>query len=111
MTENKKHQLDELAVSDILSYLGARVSSMEEYIRRREQLETRQDALVLPKDILGLWEQTICEIRAEIKSWDLIGPHTTDYAKGLCDKLEHSMCGISGGNYPIKYQIEGALRD
>lgn len=34
MTEDKKYQLDELTVTDILSYVGARVSSMEEHIRR-----------------------------------------------------------------------------
>lgn len=37
MTEDKKYQLDELTVTDILSYLGARVSSMEEHIRRAEK--------------------------------------------------------------------------
>lgn len=34
MTEDKKYQLDELTVTDILSYVGVRVSSMEEHIRR-----------------------------------------------------------------------------
>lgn len=28
------------------------------------------DELKLPKDILGLWEQTVCEIRGEIKAQD-----------------------------------------
>ncbi len=60
----------------------------------------------VPKDILGLWEQTVCEIRSEIKSWDLVGPHTVDYAKELCDKLEKSMCALAGGHYPLKYKIE-----
>ena len=64
------------------------------------------EQLTLPKDILGLWEQTVCEIRSEIKSWDLKGPHVSDYAKELCDKLEHSMCAIAGGNYSLRYAIE-----
>ena len=62
--------------------------------------------LTLPEDILGLWEQTVCEIRSEIKSWDLKGPHVSDYAKELCDKLEHSMCAVAGGNYSLRYTIE-----
>lgn len=99
MTEDRKHQLDELAVTDILSYLGTRVSSMEEHIRREKA------GLTLPKDILGLWEQTVCEIRGEIKSWDLIGPHTKQYAKELCDKLEHSMCALASGPYGLRYSI------
>ena len=61
--------------------------------------------LTLPKDILGLWEQTVCEIRSEIKSWDLKGPHVSDYAKELCDKLEHSMCAVAGGPYSLRYSI------
>lgn len=93
MTEDKKHQLDKLAVSDILSYLGARVTSMEEHIR-------------IERGILGLWEQTVCEIRGEIKSWHLIGPHTKQYATELCDKLEHSMCALAGGPYKLKYSLE-----
>ena len=64
------------------------------------------DELSLPKDILSLWEQTVCEIRGEIKSWDLKGPHVSDYAKELCDKLEHSMCALAGGNYSLRYDIE-----
>ena len=63
------------------------------------------EQLTLPKDILGLWEQTVCEIRSEIKSWDLKGPHVSDYAKELCDKLEHSMCAATGGPYSLRYSI------
>ena len=63
------------------------------------------EQLTLPKDILGLWEQTLCEIRSEIKSWDLKGPHVSDYAKELCDKLEHSMCAVAGGPYSLRYSI------
>ena len=59
------------------------------------------EQLTLPKDILGLWEQTVCEIRSEIKSWDL----KADYAKELCDKLEHSMCAVAGGPYSLRYRI------
>ena len=39
----------------------------------------------IPKDLLGLWENTICEIRGEIKAQDT---PTLIYAKELCDKLE-----------------------
>ena len=63
------------------------------------------EQLTLPKDILGLWEQTVCEIRSEIKSWDLKGPHVSNYAKELCDKLEHSMCAVAGGPYSLRYSI------
>ena len=63
------------------------------------------EQLTLPKDILGLWEQTVCEIRSEIKSWDLKGPHVSDSAKELCDKLEHSMCAVAGGSYSLRYSI------
>lgn len=41
MTEDRKHQLDELSATDILSYLGARVSSMEEQIRREKKAVSR----------------------------------------------------------------------
>ena len=37
------------------------------------RIDRMPDKLRLSKDILGLWEQTVCEIRSEIKSWDLIG--------------------------------------
>lgn len=60
----------------------------------------------ISKDILNLWEQTVCEIRSEIKSWDLKEPHVSDYAKELYDKLEHSMCAVAGGNYSLRYDIE-----
>lgn len=64
-----------------------------------------KNGFTLSKDILGLWEQTVCEIRGEINSWDLIGPHTKQYAKSLCDKLEHSMCALAGGPYNLNYNI------
>lgn len=55
----------------------------------------------LSKDVLGLWEQTVCEISSEIKAQD-----TPVYAKELCDKLEHSMCALAGGNYILRYNKE-----
>lgn len=58
---------------------------------------------VIPKDILGLWEQTVCEIRSEIKAQE--SPALV-YAKELCDKLEHSMCALAGGPYNLNYNIE-----
>ena len=69
-------------------------------------LEEPESSFTLPRDILGLWEQTVCEIRSEIKSWDLIGPHTKQYATSLCDKLEHSMCASAGNKqYTLRYKI------
>ena len=57
----------------------------------------------LPRDVLGLWEQTVCEIRSEIKAQDT---PALVYAKELCDKLEQSMCTLAGGNYSLRYSIE-----
>lgn len=62
-----------------------------------------KDGFTLPKDILGLWEQTVCEIRDEIKAQE--SPALV-YAKELCDKLEHSMCAIAGRPYTLRYTIE-----
>ena len=62
-----------------------------------------KDEFKLPKDILSLWEQTVCEIRSEIKAQ---GTPALVYAKELCDKLEHSMCALAGGNYSLRYKIE-----
>ena len=39
------------------------------------------------KDPLAMWEQTVCEIRAELRSYDV----NTCYARALCDALENSM--------------------
>ena len=61
------------------------------------------EQLTLPKDILGLWEQTICEIRNDIK---LQCSPALVYAKELCDKLERSMCALAGGHYSLRYSIE-----
>ena len=43
--------------------------------------------------------------RSEIKSWDLKGPHVSDYAKVLCDKLARSMCAVAGAPYCMRYSI------
>jgi hypothetical protein len=61
------------------------------------------DKYTLPKDILSLWEQTVCEIRGEIKAQESV---VLEYARELCDKLEHSMCALAGGPYDLKYTIE-----
>ena len=60
------------------------------------------DKLRLSKDILGLWEQTVCKIRGEIEAQDT---PALVYAKELCDKLEHSMYALAGGNYSLRYDI------
>ena len=62
-----------------------------------------KDGFILSKDILGLWEQTVCEIRGEIKAQET---PALIYAKELCDKLEHSMCALAGGPYSLRYNIE-----
>ena len=61
------------------------------------------DKYVISKDILGLWQQTVCEIRDEIKAQET---PALVYAKELCDKLEHSMCALAGGPYSLEYSIE-----
>lgn len=58
--------------------------------------------MTIQEDILGLWEQTVCEIRSEIKSQDT---PSLAYAKELCDKLEHSMRALAGGRYKLRYSI------
>lgn len=58
--------------------------------------------LKLPQDILSLWENTVCEIRSEIKAQET---PALVYAKELCDKLEHSMCALAGGKYNLRYNI------
>jgi hypothetical protein len=60
------------------------------------------DGYTLTKDLLGLWEQTVCEIRSEIKAQET---PALVYAKELCDKLEHSMCALAGGPYNLNYSI------
>lgn len=46
MTEDKQHQLDELKLSDILSYCVCRAFTTEEYIRgANKQIETVTDRL------------------------------------------------------------------
>lgn len=62
------------------------------------------------------------EMESSSKHWDEIHrgskimdldtanePKTQDtpvYAKELCDKLEHSMCALAGGNYILRYNKE-----
>ena len=49
----------------------------------------------LPSTILALWENAVCDIRAEIKSQETL---SLGYAKALCDKLETSMVAIAKGD-------------
>lgn len=52
---------------------------------------------------LGLWEQTVCEIRSEIKAQE---SPALMFAKELCDKLENSMVYIARGEEAkAQYQI------
>lgn len=48
----------------------------------------------LDREILGLWEHAVYEIRAEIKAQDT---PALVYAKELCDKLENSMVALAQG--------------
>ena len=53
MTEDRKHQLDELSVTDIISYLGTRASDMEEHIRRTDkQLTEAKEIIKIMKHLL-----------------------------------------------------------
>lgn len=62
MTEDKKHQLDKLTVSDTLSYLGTRVFSMEECIRmQNKQLSEAKEII---KKMLYEY-QRLCLIKKE----------------------------------------------
>lgn len=61
------------------------------------------NSFTLTEEVLGLWEQTICEIRSEIKAQET---PSLVYAKKLCDKLEHSMRALAGGHYQLTYTIE-----
>lgn len=60
------------------------------------------DSYTLPKDLMALWQATVCEIRGEIKAQDT---PALVYAKELCDKLEHSICALAGGPYKLRYSI------
>lgn len=49
----------------------------------------------MPTNLLALWENAVCEIRAEIKAQE--SPALV-YAKELCDKLENSIVEFAKGN-------------
>ena len=61
------------------------IGSSNDLDRRKEKENAEPRKYSIPKDLLGLWENTICEIRGEIKAQDT---PTLIYAKELCDKLE-----------------------
>ena len=69
----------------------------------KETEQSISEEYTIQKDILNLWEQTICEIRSDIK---LQCSPSLVYAKELCDKLEHSMCALAGGHYGLRYTID-----
>ena len=72
-------------------------------ITNKETEQSISEEYTIQKDILNLWEQTICEIRSDIK---LQCSPSLIYAKELCDKLEHSMCALAGGHYSLRYTID-----
>lgn len=74
----------------------------EQFIRVGVE-QSISEEYTIQKDILSLWEQTICEIRSDIK---LQCSPALVYAKELCDKLERSMCALAGGHYSLRYNIE-----
>ena len=55
------------------------------------------------KDLIALWENTVCEIRGEIKAQE--SPSLV-YAKELCDKLENSMVAFARGEN-VRFEIDG----
>lgn len=69
MTEDKKHQLDEIAVTDIVSYLGTRLSSMEEHIRRKDKCikELEKKNAELKAEIRKMKSQHFTDIRLYTK--------------------------------------------
>ena len=88
---------------------GRRMTALEEIKQKAEEWVNKEpedkcrEKYSISKGLLGLWEQTICEIRSEIKAQEA---PALIYAKELCDKLEHSMCALAGGPYNLKYSIE-----
>lgn len=80
------------------------IKKLKELINKyRASTDIKVRKYLISENILGLWEQTVCEIRSEIKAQET---PALVYAKELCDKLEHSMCALAGGPYNIKYSIE-----
>lgn len=104
MTEDKKHQLDEITVTDIVSYLGTRLSSMEEHIRRRdkyiEKLEKENAELKSISDFqtssnmdryfqLKRSKEQLAKAKAIIRDYKIVveGDHTT-----VCGVPEENRC-------------------
>lgn len=104
MTEDKKHQLDEITVTDIVSYLGTRLSSMEEHIRRRDkyieklekenaelksisdfQTSSNMDRYFQPKRS----KEQLAKAKAIIRDYKIVveGDHTT-----VCGVPEENRC-------------------
>ena len=79
MTEDRKHQLDELRVTDILSYLGARASDMEEQIRREKKAgnlgwhNVQQDPTDLPNNCRYVWTNVGAGYHDDYGWWDSYG--------------------------------------
>lgn len=46
MTEDKRHELNELSVSDVMSYLSARVFAMEEHARKESKQLSKAKSLM-----------------------------------------------------------------
>lgn len=93
MTEDRKHQLDELSVTDILSYLCTRTSDMEEHIRRSKtqstiaELKNRNQELLKSCEGATMMYKDLCKAKELIK--ELMGfsiqlcdcRHTADFEK------------------------------
>lgn len=60
---------------------------------------------VVKKPVMGLWQSTVCEIRAEIRSYEGTADDAKYRALSLCNVLEESMCAACGGDYPLMYTI------
>ena len=98
-----KDLIDSLEVIDGEQIRELKVVKEAEQFISVEVEQSISEEYTIQKDILNLWEQTICEIRNDIK---LQCSPALVYAKELCDKLEHSMCALAGGHYKLRYSLD-----
>lgn len=107
MTEDKKRQLDEVPMTNIVSYLSARLFNIEECIRRKDKCieklekenaelkEFKQDCVKLTEDNVVMARQRaetskqLTKAKAIIKDYMIIatGDHTT-----VCSVPEENRC-------------------
>ena len=59
----------------------------------------------LIKNPLGMWADVVCEIRAELRSYD----GDTSYARALCDDLENSLIQFARTGATKRISFEACL--